>query len=549
MTERGDGGAPGNGGWPGQGQGQSPTPPPGPWQAPQQQGPPQGQPGWDGRYPTQQFGAVAPQQPWGAPQQQPPRPEGPAQPAGAWNPATGPAPWAVQPSRRSRRKPVLIGAAAVLVLLLVGGGLFLLLRGADITYDGRTVAEPQQVLDDAEGKFASYAQSRNGATSDQSSCWFERTTADGSDVRDAVLCGPVLFVDGDPSAAYLPFPITPSTGSGDVTFTVADEPGDPEPQALPDPDLLVSPDGSTPPDGSGDVEVPQPPQAASDYSADGPVDGVDLTAPDGPATLSGAAAKVQVTGVAEADRVGRGDDALRPADGEVFRVFSYAITSGEGYANTAPTLSYVVEGRDPVAVDPGLVSPGATVEGLLSAPEDAAVDLVVVDDGVTQTLSLVDGTPGTDNLQVTVRANRASAAPGTQSLPGNISRDGLSADANYTLDVSAARIGWYTATDITVTPSAPNRGFLVIQDFLTADNASFIAGKPPSSLYTLTLPDGTVVPGQNLSTDPALVATAFDVPADFTTGTLTFGGTGTLNDGSVLTFAETRTFPVSIPAG
>ncbi|SDP52187.1 hypothetical protein SAMN05660199_04116 [Klenkia soli] len=561
MTERGDGGAPAGGpggwqswggapggGWPGQAQ-------PGQAQPAQPQQPP-GQPGWQQPGPQQQN----PQQPW--PQQQGPQQQNPQRPwpaapgqqpqqpapAGAWNPASGPAPWAVQPSRRSRRTPLLVGAA-VLVLLLVAGGLFFLLRGDDLTYAGRTVADPQGVLDDAGSKLAAYADGRGGATSDDTGCWFEYRSKDTSDVEDAVVCGPVLFVDGDPSAAYVDLPLTPSTGSGDVTFEVGSEPEDPEPHALDDVDLLVRPDGRTPPADAGDLQVPEPPQAAADYSAEGPFDDVDLTTPDGLATLSGAAARVTVTGVGQADRVGSGDDAVRPADGEVFRVFRYSIGSGEGYANSAPTLSYVVDGGDPVAVDPTLVVPGATVEGLLSAPADADVQLVVLDDGVTQTLSLVDGSPGADNLQVTTRENRDSAAPGSQSLPGSISRDGASADATYTLDVSAVRIGWYTGTDITATPPAPDRAFLVIQDNLVADNASFIAGKPPSALYTLTLPDGTVVPGQNLSPDPAFVATAFDVPADFTTGTITFGGTASLADGSVLTFGETRTFPVSIPAG
>ncbi|MEI4270295.1 hypothetical protein TEK04_01045 [Klenkia sp. LSe6-5] len=578
MTERGDGGAPGGGsgpypgngggnsgggnsggngggGWsdwstpPGQHQGPPPGQQPGqpygpptgqPWGPPPGQQTPQQhpqqhpqQPGPDGRYPTQQFGAVPPGRPG---------------PAGAWDPASGPAPWAVQPTRRRSRKPLLIGVAALVVLALVGTGLWFLLRGADITYAGRTVAEPQRVLDEAGSTLDSYAEGRGGAVSDDSACWFQTLSADTTDVRDAVVCGPVLFVDGNPSAAWLDFPVTPSTGSGDVTFEVSAEPADPEPRPLEDADLLVRPDGATPPEGAGDLEVPQPPQADPGFSAEGPFDDVDLVAPDGPATLSGAAARVTVTGVAETERTGTGDDARSPADGEVFRVFSYTISSGEGYANTAPELSYVVEGGDPVAVDPGLVVPGATVEGLLSAPADADVELVVVDDGVTQTLSLVDGTPGADNLQVTTRDNRASATPGTQSLPGTISRDGLSADATYTLEVSSARIGWYTATDISATPPAPDRAFLVLQDYLTADNASFIAGKPPSSLYTLTLPDGTVVAGQNLSPDPNLVATAFDVPAGFTDGTITFGGSGALADGSTLTFPEQRTFPVTIPA-
>ncbi|GHE11304.1 hypothetical protein [Klenkia taihuensis] len=523
MTERGDGG------WQTWGN-QGGTP--GGWQ----QGPPPQRPGWDGREPTQQFGAVP-----GPPPQAPPQ--------GAWNPAQGPAPWAPQPPRRSRRTPLLVGGAALLVLLLVGGGLFFLLRGDDLSYAGRAVAEPQQVVDDGEAALDAYVSERGGASSDDTGCWFRFLSPDTSDVQDDLVCGPVLFVDGDPSATYLEFPLTPSGGRGDVVFEVAAEPTSPEPQPLADRELLTRPDGATPPDGAGDLTAPEPRAADPGFTADGPFDDVQLEAPEGPATLSGASARVTVTGLASTDRIGTGDDARRPADGEVFRVFGYTLDRGEGYGDDAPLLSYRVDGGDEVPVDPSLVTPGASVEGLLSVPEDADVQLVVVDGEDTQTLSLVDGSPGPDNLVVTTRENRTADPVAAQQIPGVISAPGrVTTPFTFTVTIQSASLSWYAGTNVTARPSGPDRAFLVIDSDLVAD--TFSAGEGPPAYFSLTLPDGTVIPSQDIVDDPALVATAFDVPADFTEGTVTFGGVFTYPDGATVDFQPgTLSFPVTVPAG
>lgn len=526
MTERDGGwqtwGSPGGGSW-------QQGPPPGPQQGPQQ-GPPQG-----------------PQQ--GPQQQFPPAQPGHGLPPGAWNPAQGPAPWAPQPTKGRRRTPLLVGGAALLVLLLVGGGLWFSLRGDDLSYAGRAVADPQQAIDDGESALDAYVSDRGGARGDDTGCWYRFLSADTSDVQDDLVCGPVLFVDGDPSATYLEFPLTPSSGSGDVTFEVAAEPTDPEPQPLADRELLSRPDGRTPPDGAGDLSAPEPRAADPGFTADGPFDDVQLETPDGPAALSGASASVAVTGLATVDRIGTGDDARRPADGEVFRVFDYTVDRGEGYGDDAPLLSYTVDGGEEVPVDPSLVTPGASIQGLVSAPEDAEVQLVVVDGENTQTLSLVDGSPGPENLQVTTRTSRTADPVAPQQISGVISAPGrVTTPFTFTVTIQSASLSWFAGTNVTARPSAPDRAFLVIDTDLVAD--TFSAGEGPPPYFTLTLPDGTVVPAQDIVDDPALVATAFDVPADFTEGTITFGGVFTYPDGATVDFQPgTLAFPVTVPAG
>ncbi len=256
-----------------------------------------------------------------------------------------------------------------------------------------------------------------------------------------------------------------------------------------------------------------------------------------------------LTGLAEADRVGTGDDARSPADGEVFRVVEYTVDRGEGYASDAPTLSYVVDGGDPVPVDADQVSPGATVQALVSAPADADVRLVVVDGADTQSLSLVDGSPGPDNLQVTTRVNRTADPVPAQQIPGVISAPGrVTTPFTFTVTIQSATVSWFAGTNVTARPSAPDRAWLVIDTDLVAD--TFSAGEGPSQYFGLTLPDGTVLAAQDVVDDPALVGTAFDVPADFTTGTVTFGGVYTYPDTATVDFRPaTLSFPVSIPAG
>ena len=217
---------------------------------------------------------------------------------------TGPATWVpplVARKKRPRRGPVLT-AVALAVVLLVGAGLFLFLRDDAFVLDGRYVTEPQAVLDDADRALAGYVEQRHGVRADDSRCWFEATAADGDDVRDSLLCGPVLFVDGYPGRSWLRFPLDATPDGGDVRLAVADLPVDPAPEALADPALLRRPDGGSPATAAGGLEVPPPPRAEPGYSAVGPFAGVTYTAPSVPSRLSGPAAAFTVTGLASPDR-------------------------------------------------------------------------------------------------------------------------------------------------------------------------------------------------------------------------------------------------------
>ncbi|MBB3677857.1 hypothetical protein [Modestobacter versicolor] len=464
---------------------------------------------------------------------------------------TGPATWTpplVQRRPRRSRGPWLV-VAALVVVLLVGAGLFLF-RGDPLTLGGRYVTEPEAVLADADDVLAGYVEDRHGAASDDSRCWFELADAEGHEVTDTLLCGPVLFVDGDPERSWLRFPLTAAPDGGDVRLSVEPLPADPEPERLADPALLHRPDGGTPPDGSGGLEVPAPPQAEPGWSATGPFPDVTWTPPAGPSRLSGPAAAVAVTGLAQPDRVGSGDDARRAADGERLVAVRYAITAGEGTSSAPPALSYQVSGADPVPVGPALVAPGSTVEAVLSVPEDAEqADLVVDDAGVQQRLSLLTGAPGTGNLQVLARTNRTAEVNAAPQLVGTLSApDRVAAQFPFTVTVTRATLAWWAGPGGAKQPADPGRAFLVVDVALAIPDTP--PGAVPIEYLSLLLPDGTVLRAADLADDPAFVLPAFDVPADFTAGMLLFGGVATFPDGAVADFGGGRLdVPIGIPAG
>ena len=463
---------------------------------------------------------------------------------------TGPATWVppLVPRKRRPRGPLLT-AAALVVVLLVGAALFLFLREDAVVLDGRYVTDPEAVLADADQALAGYVEERQGVAADDSRCWFQRTDGDGDDVEDWLMCGPVLFVDGDTERSWLRFPLAASLDGGDVRLTVADLPADPDPEELTDPGLLRRPDGGTPPSGSGGLEVPEPPRAEPGYTATGPFPGVEFTPPEGPSRLSGPAAAVTVSGLASPDRIGSGDDARRPAEGERFIAVAYTIAGGEGTSSAPPTLTYQVADAAPIALSPALVAPGTTVEAVLSVPEEATTaDLVVVDAGVEQRLSLLTGAPGEGNLQVLGRVNRTVDVNAAQQLVATLSApDRVSAPFPFTVTIGRAALQWF-AGPAARTPADPRRALLVLDASLALPDTA--PGAVPVEYLSLVLPDGSVVRAVDLNDDPAFVLPAFDVPADFTTGVVTFQGIATFPDGAVADFGPGRLdFPVTLPAG
>jgi hypothetical protein len=333
-------------------------------------------------------------------------------------------------------------------------------------------------------------------------------------------------------------------------LTVADEPLDPEPGARPDPDLLRRPDGGSPPEGSGGVAVPEPVRAEPGLRTTGPLAGVGFTAPEGLARLSGPAAAVTITGLARPERVGAGDVARRPAEGEQFLAVTYRVDAGEGTSPEVPSFSYEVPGADPIPVDPALLAPGTTVTELLSVPAGTgAADLVVRDAGLEQRLSLLTGAPGPDNVEVLGRVNRRVELGATAELDGLAGGpSGRLAPLRFTVAMGAAQLRYFAGAGTAKVPGGPDRAFLVVEATMAPAGGTPVA--VPPAMLSLTLPDGTVVPGVDLADDPAVVQPAFDVPGTFTDGVLGVGGSAVFPDGGSADLGSGRLdVPVAVPPG
>lgn len=494
-----------------------------------------------------------------APQQGGPPPSG-GYPVPPGAPSPPPLPWHPAPIRppsawTSARLPLVLGGAALVVA--VAAAAFLVLRSdpPSLTFAGESIAEPEATLAGAEDKLVAIVEERHGATNDDSRCYFSLPDDETTDVNDYVRCGPVLFVDGDPDEPYLSFPLEETAGDGDdVQLVTADQPEDREPSALDATEVLRRPDDVEAPEGSGGLEAPEPIRAEPGLVEVRSVDDLELEDPGASAQIVAWGQAYDLVGIGQPERFGHGDDARRPAEGEMFVAAEIEPDLGEGFAVDAPDVAIQIGEDAPTAAPTELTSGTLTVGLILSVPEDTdVVDLVVTEMGIEQRLSLLTGEPGDGNVSVLRRDNRdqelgASAAlVFTASAPGRITES-----FNVTVTVPSVSLFWYFGDDGSIHPADPGRAYLVpITEWVWDPALGFgadVSLDPPA--FTLVLPDGTVVPALNLAPEPDKILIAFDVPADLTTATLVVGGVYVAPDGVTLDFGASQLqAPISIPEG
>ncbi len=484
--------------------------------------------------------------------------------APAYNPqplpyAGGPGnPWIAQPAgqghgapqRRKNNKLLVSAIAVVVVAALIGGGLFFFLSGTDITYQGRDIVEPDMALAEAESTLNGIVEARHGAANDATSCYFVAKSAQTSDVEERVVCGPVLFVDGDEGQPYLTFPLQVSSGDGDARVSVASEPDSPDPAELADPALLRRPDSTSPPEGSGGLAVPEPPRADGGVFTVVPSESIELESTPDTARIGSPTMSIDVSAIGVPERYGRGDDARRPAEGEKF--VGFEITSGPGETGPVADFSIAVQtgDDDPIPLPDDADLSSEPVDMVISVPQDDDdVNLVVTEGALLQSLSLTNGAPDPANVAVWRRANRNQQLAFSQGLTIRASQPGfVTEDFPATLVVNEVVLTYYAGPNGDRAPSAPSQAFLVLDAGLNIDGQTDLGLDPP--YWSLTLPNGTVLPAADLHDDPTLISIAFDVPANFTGGTLNFGGV--LTSASGLTFDSLGVFvpvPIAIPQG
>ncbi len=448
---------------------------------------------------------------------------------------------------------LLVVAIVVVAVLVLPGE-----SDPELTYRGEPLDQPLATLSAAEDTLQDIVEARNGAVNDESRCYFSVTGGGSGDVNDHLRCGPVLFVDGEPDRPYLTFPLSvegdPAEGAA-VRLVAASTPDDPDPSGLDEGERLRRPDGRSAPEEAGGLEVPAPPRAEPGLLVADPLEGVELTEPDGTVQVVSWSQSYRLVGTAEPERFGRNDDARRPAEGERFIAARIERREGEGPANSAapPQVAIQVDDEAPIPVPAEVVAAAEPAGLIVSAPQGAErVDLVVTEYGAAQRLSLLTGEPGEGTVAVLQRENRTQQLDAdadltfTASAPGRVSE-------SFTVSVSAPRVRlyWFFGADGRQHPDDPDRAYLVPETGFAWDPRLGLGADVSldPAAFTLALPDGTVVPATNLATaDEVLVV--FDVPADFTTGTLVVGGRYTDGDGVTIDFgASAMRAPIEIPAG
>lgn len=234
--------------------------------------------------------------------------------------------------------------------------------------------------------------------------------------------------------------------------------------------------------------------------------------------------------------------------------FGVQVADGSPSAVNLDVPSYTplpIDLDDPPA-PPAAEDPLALQRRLLvvSVPEGAEqIDLVVTSAELEQRLSLLTGEAGSGNVAVLARANRgldtATAVPQEISYTGT--EFGLAGSNTATVGIAMANLQWSVGSGPERRTAAPGRAILQLSMDTSGINWNLAT--------ELRLADGTVVlPMSALnettaSFDPTV---HFDVPADFTSGTLVVGKDYTwevpTGGGSfVYDFAALVEFPVNIP--
>jgi hypothetical protein len=466
--------------------------------------------------------------------------------AGSYEPSAS-----AQPSRISRKR-VLIALAAVVVLVAAGLTTWKLLSGGgtELTYDGKQIVEPGKVLQAGESEVAAAVTSRHGTSGDETRCYYTKPHKQPaghkhSDVENRLLCGPVLFVDGDTTKPYLSLALRAAPAGSKITLTPNGSLSGEQPAAVPDGTRLVRPDGKSAPSGAGGLHPPQPPPAPKDILAAvalGPtkappaVRDAKMVAKDESVTLERA-------GVVA--RYGRGDDARAAPDGQRLLAFRVAVGAGDiGNTPVPGALSVSVDGAAGRAVPP---TEGADGYVVLAVAPSSRVELILDDGGVKQTLAVPGGERGNDNIAVLLRTHRGVAIGKSASVPVRLSRAGESSNLTFHTTVRSAALDYWLPQYPGSHPAKPSNAMLSVDVAYTDTTAPGKTYGWDAALLKLKLPGGTSVPARNVATKDH-VFNVFEVPAGFTSGTLLITGKEKVGDVS-LQVSKSAAFLISIPAG
>lgn len=274
--------------------------------------------------------------------------------------------------------------------------------------------------------------------------------------------------------------------------------------------------------------------------------GIEVPSADKPAVLKGWDFGIKVTGHGEID--GFDQDGTRYAPADSHRLYTLALTGIDGEQIGTRSRDTALKVRIGQAERP-LQEAGSLVEGerrilLVSVPEAAeTAELVLTEDDLTQTVSVITGAPDPSNPAVLAREDVTS---------GPMLRTGT---LTYRVSSSATSLTLTKTAHYRLTSARLSYRHLVRQDEHAAQDSAFLfltgtmkrtgetRGLPPEWI-SLRLPDGTTRTAKTYSDRTNYRWLAIEVPADFTHGTLVFSGAdhfpGTDNPHDVTLTVETE---------
>ncbi|MFL6162436.1 MAG: hypothetical protein ACJ74U_09415 [Jatrophihabitantaceae bacterium] len=449
---------------------------------------------------------------------------------------------------------------AVCVVGMLAGAGWLMLRpqpAPSLVSYGRPISNAGALLSQTEASMRRQVHLRHGALVRSSRCYYTSQSADDAGnagsrtvpagnqlpgrtvIGDRMLCGPVLFVDGDASRPYLTYNLIASpTGHGQLRLSVSSPDGeglgpDPRPDSR-----LVRPDGQQPPSRVS-ISWPPPPPAVGDVlTTTGTLRTPITPAPDS-AAMIGQLSGVRLVEYGFVNVYGWGDRARTAPAGYRLLAFAAEPVPGE-LAAANPDLSVRVDGRErgPLAVTSDYV--------VIAVPKHARqVDLVLTDSGMKQSVSLLTGKPSVENPAVTVRSHDRQQLNVVHQIRVRLTTSAGTGVLSGTLLVRQVSLSYWAADGDC---PRPDQAWLHVGVLLRLEGDTQPYGAEPG-LISVALPGGGKLVSVNAASDPASgVDDVVEVPASLTAGSLTFAGTVHTAKGT-LTVLTPVTVPFEIPAG
>jgi hypothetical protein len=393
---------------------------------------------------------------------------------------------------------------------------------------------------------------RHGAKAADARCYFTADPAAGPvrpagresteqpiAVGDRLFCGPVLFVDGDPSRPYLTFNLLASpSGPHSMRLALDSTVGEPD-EADPRPaSELVRPDGKQP--GPDHLRPPRPPAAVGDVLTTASTLRSPISPAPADAQMVGQLSGVRLVEYGFVDNYGWGDRARTAPAG--FRLLAFATNPMPGeLADQPPDLSVRVDGQERGPLT-------ATSDYLVTAvPVHArSVDLVLTDSGLKQSISLLTGRPAGANPAVTARTHLSQQLAVTRPIRVLLKTAAGAGQLSGTLILRALSLTYWAADGSQC--GGTDRAWLHIAASVKLDGDRQPYGAE-AGLLTVQLPGSGPLPARNAAIDPSQqVDDVIDVPASATTGQVSYAGTLQTSKGTI-TVLTPVSIPFDIPAG